>query len=79
MIPVRFPEATHTLAMDQDEYEPIAVHVGPAPTVAMTACFRLDENEIREIVETRSLWITTLTFGSRFQPIALSTRKPELS
>lgn len=78
MIPVSFPEQTAILGQDQPEYEPLPVHRGPRPWVKTTMCFRLSPAELEEIARTRTLWISQLTFGDRFQPVALSTQKPEL-
>ncbi len=79
MIPVRFPEANLLLAMAQDEYEPMEVHLeGNTTERCMTACFRLSDAEIDELVRTRTLWIRQLTFGRGYAPIALSTQKPPL-
>ncbi len=75
MIPVQFPEANAVLAMSQDEYEPIAVRRFTDGRIA--CCFRLSDAEIKEIVLTGTLWIQQLTFGRSFQPIALSTQRPE--
>jgi hypothetical protein len=77
MIPVRFPEANAVMARDQEEYEPMAVHVFVNDEQGRVACcFRLTQAEIDEIVRTRTLWIQQLTFGRRFQPIGLSTERP---
>lgn len=78
MIPVRFIEANCVLAENQEEYEPIAVHVSRDQCVTMTCCFRLSDEEIAEMVKTRTLWIRQLTFGRPFQAIGLSTQKPEM-
>ena len=76
MISVRFPEANAVLAANQDEYEPLAIHRDSQGCV--TCCFRLGPAELEEIARTKTLWVQTLTFGRSFQPIALSTQKPEL-
>jgi hypothetical protein len=79
MIPVRFPEANILLAMNQDEYEPMEVHLeGGTTERCMTACFRLSDAEVDELVRTRTLWIGQLTFGRGFAPIRLSTQKPNM-
>lgn len=79
MIPAPFPEANVLLAMGQEEYEPMHVHLEADTTErCMTACFRLSDAEIDELVRTRTLWIRQLTFGRGYAPIALSTQKPLL-
>ena len=77
MIPVQFPEANAVLAREQGEYEPMAVHLFPGHERRVACCFRLSDAEIEEIVRTRTLWVQQLTFGRPFQPIALSTQRPD--
>jgi hypothetical protein len=74
MIAAQFPEANQILADDQNDYEPMAVH--RAPDGCVTCCFRLSPAEIEEIVRTKTIWMQQLTFGNKFQPIGLSTRRP---
>lgn len=77
MTPIKFPEQTHVLAENQPEYEPLPVHIDQNDTaVPMTACFVLTDEEVEEIVKTRKLWHTQLTFGNAFQPVTLSTQSP---
>lgn len=78
MIPVQFPQANTLLAMGQDEYEPLPIHLTRDAEGRATFAMRLSPVEIEEIVRTKTLWIQQLTFGRGFQPIALSTRQPEL-
>ena len=76
MIPVRFPESNAELAREQEEYEPIAVYAFGDEEGRIACCFRLTDLEIEEITRTRTLWVQQLSFGRRFQPIALSTQRP---
>ena len=76
MIPAKFPQSNATLAMGQDEYEPLPIYRHPGPEGRVTCCFRLSPAELEEIVRTKTLWIQTLTFGQPFQPIGLSTQTP---
>jgi hypothetical protein len=78
MIPVDFPEANAVLAMDQDEYEPIKIHLEQLPEGRATCCFRLSDAEVAELVSTRTIWIQQLTFQRGFAPIALSSQKPPM-
>jgi len=77
MIPVQFPEANVLLARDQGEYEPMAVYFFGDAEGRVAMCFRLSDAEIEEIVRTRTLWIQQLTFNRRFQPMGLTTQRPE--
>jgi len=77
MIPVQFPKSNGTLARDQGEYEPMSIyHFGGAED-RVACCFRLSDAEIEEIRQTRTLWVQQLTFNRRFQPIGLSTQRPD--
>jgi hypothetical protein len=75
MISVQFPEANATIAAQQEEYEPIAAYIFKNGRVV--CCFRLSDQEIADIVKTRTLWLQQLTFGNAFHPIALSTQRPD--
>lgn len=77
MIPVQFPESNAVLAREQDEYEPMAVYLFNDAQGRIACCFRLSDAEIDEIRRTRTLWVQQLTFGRRFQPIGLSTQRPD--
>jgi hypothetical protein len=77
MIPVQFPESNDVLARDQDEYEPLPIFRFEGAEGRVAFCCRLSEWEIDEIRRTRTLWIQQLTFGQRFQPVALSTQRPD--
>ena len=77
MIPVQFPESNGVLARDQGEYEPLPIYSFNDAEGRIVFCCRLSEWEIDEIRRTRTLWIQQLTFGRRFQPIALSTSRPD--
>lgn len=77
MIPVQFPEANAVLARNQDEYEPLSIHHFGDAEGRVAMCFRLSPAELEEIARTKTLWVQQLTFGRRFQPIALSTQRPD--
>lgn len=77
MISASFPEANRVLGGIQDEYEPIHVRYCGGVEGRMIMCFRLSPAELEEIARTKTLWIQQLTFGRPFQPIALSTQKPD--
>ena len=75
MIPVQFPGVNLVLAMGQDEYEPLPVRAYPDGRMVMA--FRLSPTELEELAATGTLWLQQLTFGAPFQPVALTTQKPE--
>ncbi|NQU54093.1 MAG: hypothetical protein HQ522_16310 [Bacteroidetes bacterium] len=37
---------------------------------------KLDEKELKQIEQTKCVWITTFMFGQPFQPVVLSTKNP---
>lgn len=76
MISKDFPQSNLILGAGQSEYEPIYAHKGPGPQVPIVTPFRLGPDELEEIARTGTIWITQLTFGDKFHPIALSTRDP---
>lgn len=77
MIPVQFPESNAVLAREQGEYEPLAIYAFGDKEGRVACCFRLSDVEIEELRQTRTLWVQQLTFNRRFQPIALSTQRPD--
>lgn len=77
MTAIEFPEQTLVLAKDQPEYIPLPVHIDPDDTMfPVTACFKLNEQELKEVAETGMLWLTQCTFGRNFHPVRISTAKP---
>lgn len=77
MTPVEFSQANVVLAKDQPEYVPLPVFMNRYDqTVPMTACFELSDEELGEIILTKRLWLTQLTFGRSYSPIELSTQNP---
>lgn len=77
MQPVEFPQQTAILAKDQPQYTPLPVHVGSKDeNFPMTSCLELNDEEIAELIATRKLWHTQITFGHPFQPVRLSTQNP---
>lgn len=74
---INFPQANTILAKDQPEYEPLHVHVDQDdPTGPVTACMELTDEEIAEIIATKRIWHTQLTFGDLYHPIRMSTKNP---
>lgn len=78
MIPATFPEQNIVIGYGQAEYESLPAHISKDHEGRVTFCMRLTEAEIEEIVRTKTIWLQQLTLRGPFQPIALSTQKPEL-
>jgi len=76
---IDFPKANIQLAKDQPQYRTLFIHVdksGRDPEGNVTCCFELSEEEVQEIVRTKKLWFTQVTFNRGFSPIRMSTTTP---
>lgn len=66
-----------TLAKDQEEYQSMpAVRLNEGQIILSR--WELTDEEIENIKETKSIWVELWTFGSRPQPMLLSTEHPIL-
>lgn len=65
------------IAEDQPEYETLPALFNKQEG-SMTFCFKLDEQELKQVKKTGRIWIKQLTFGNNFQPIASSCLKETL-
>lgn len=75
VIPGVEPETETVYAKDQPEYLPL-------PTLrtddgAVLSRWELTDEEIQRIIETRSIYLTLLTFNQPLQPIMLGVEPPE--
>lgn len=74
---VEFPQANVVLGEKQPEYIPLPVHYDNSiPERPMTCCFELTDEEVEEIVKTRRIWNTQLTFGNPYHPVSMSCSNP---
>lgn len=64
-----------TLAKDQEEYQEMHVVRFNEGQMVMSR-WELTNEDIENIKETRSIWVQLWTFGSRPQPMLLSTEHP---
>lgn len=77
MNPVSFQEQNLVLAKDQPEYLPLPVHVDTTqPSVPMTSCWLLSDEDIERIIANRRIYITQLTCGQAYQPLLPRTENP---
>lgn len=74
MRPVTFPESTHVLAKDQQEYLPLPVHRQRDGLVV--SCWRLTWRERLKLFLTGRLWLMTLTYNAPLQPLAPQVDSP---
>lgn len=76
---IDFPKANVPLAKDQPEYQTLYIHIdksGNDPQFKATCCLELTEEEVAEIVRTKRIFHTQLTFGRGYNPINMSTVSP---
>jgi len=43
---------------------------------SFTCCLELSDEEIEEIIRTKRIWHTQMTFGDKFHPILMTTKNP---
>lgn len=88
---VEFPQQHGIIAKDQPEYIPLPVHyktervkfkdehgkdVIKEVVMEVTACFKLDPEEVAQVISTGVLWYTQCVYGNQFQPIRMSLVNP---
>lgn len=79
MKPIEFPEANVTFAKDQPEYEPLPAYKKPNdPQGLVVVKFELSQEEMGEIFQNGTIYLSMLTFNQPLQPIRLSVLKPEI-
>lgn len=75
---IQFPGATIQIGKDQPEYN--VIHAMPgANTEAgeVIACFELSEEELQEVMKTKRIYYSRLTFHQPFQPMKIFTSLDE--
>lgn len=75
MKPVEFKEQNVVFAKDQPEYLPLPAFLNSDGVV--TSCWELSEDEIKEIISSRKIWVCQKIFDRVLQPIILSVVKIE--
>lgn len=74
---VKFPEVNVVYAEEQEEYASLPVfRDNDKLEKPITACFELDEEELKQVQESGKIYITILTFGHPLQPIGPSVLNP---
>lgn len=72
-----FPQSNLRLAEDQPEYQTLFVHVAEEIAgIPYYFRFGLDDHEIAEIIRTKAVWGSQLTFGKKFNPMFLYSSSP---
>ena len=75
---IEFNEVNLRIGENQPEYITLPVMADFEDTSKpVTMCFQLTADEIAQVHSTGRIWLTLLTFGAGFPPIATSCLKPE--
>lgn len=70
-----FKQQNVIFAKDQEEYLPLPAYCDTETRTA-TFSFKLSEEEIKQVIETGTIYLTTLTFNQPLQPISQSLLNP---
>lgn len=73
---VDFPGSNIVIAKDQPQYHPIPAHYTPDGEVVF--CWELTDEELTQVLITKRIWHTVLTFNKPLQPQKLSLEQPQL-
>lgn len=74
---ITFPEATNTIAENQDEFNTVHSQWQPDDQ-SINLCFELSNEEIQQIIKTKKIWYKQITGGQPMRPIRLSVFKDEM-
>lgn len=78
MKPIKQDWCNITFAENQPEYEPLPAHIDKNdPTVPVTSCWELTDEEVAAIVREKRIIIRVLTFGQPPQPILPYVEMPQ--
>ena len=73
---VNFKESNVVFAENQDEYKSLPAYIDNNGVVV--TCWKLSEEEIKNINETGRIYLETLTFNNPLQPVMLTTDIKEI-
>jgi hypothetical protein len=73
---VKFKESNVVFAENQDEYKSLPAYIDNNGVVV--TCWKLSEEEIKNINETGRIYLETLTFNNPLQPVMLTTDIKEI-
>lgn len=76
MAPKKFPQVNVMYGEDQPEYQPLPVY--RSEDGQAISCWELTDEEIEKIKETKSIYLSIMTFGQLLQPVYLTVDKEEL-
>jgi hypothetical protein len=70
---IKFPGCNLEIGKGQPEYNVIHAMQMPGPEGEIIACYELTDEEIEQILRTRKIYYSRLTFHQKFQPMRLFT------
>lgn len=76
MTPVQFPEVNVTYGEGQPEYLPLPVKHHRDQDGHVTSCWQLTDEELAEVIKTKQIYVTVLTFNNPLQPLMLTVECP---
>lgn len=65
------------IAENQDKYQTLHAHYVPGPCGAMCFALELSDEEIRQLQETKRLYVNVLTFNNPMQPLYITVDPKE--
>jgi len=77
MTPIKFEGQNIVFAEDQPEYQPLpALRYPQDPCGTVITCWKLDPDELHEVMRTGKIYLSQMTFNGPLQPVLMS---PDLS
>lgn len=75
---IKLPGFTIEIGKGQPEYNVLhAKRIEPQDAGTLVICFELTDEEVAEIIKTKKIYYTRLTFHQKFQPMRISVEMPE--
>lgn len=78
MQPANFPEANVTFGLGQPEYLGLPAKRHGDSHGHVTSCWHVTDEELAEIVRTRKVYVTVMTFHQPIQPQMVTTEVPQI-
>lgn len=77
MLPTNFEGANVVIAANQPPYYPLPVRFIGGDMGLAVSCWELTDEDLEMITRTKRIWASHLTFNHPFQPLGLSSDKPQ--
>lgn len=76
MKPVHFKGDNHVVAVSQEPYLPLPVHVDNCAEVIITSCWKMSVGQRIKCLFTGKIYVQLMTFGKPLQPQKVSVENP---